>query len=100
LAIAFVAAALFLALALQVSFGNPFWLFFPVAVIASTWTPCNDTRHDGCISYAQPGKAMDAKLWVDDREFRAPSILACGHLSDSELTKAEAGPPHWGGDFK
>jgi C4-dicarboxylate-specific signal transduction histidine kinase len=37
LAIAFVAAALFLSLALQVSFGNPFWLFFPVAVIASTW---------------------------------------------------------------
>src|SRR5580700_7974408 len=36
-AIAFVAAALFLSLALQVSFGNPFWLFFPVAVIASTW---------------------------------------------------------------
>ena len=37
LAIALVAAALFLSLALQVSFGNPFWLFFPVAVIASTW---------------------------------------------------------------
>src|SRR5271170_2230485 len=37
LAIAFVAAALFLSLVLQVSFGNPFWLFFPVAVIASTW---------------------------------------------------------------
>src|SRR5580698_3967647 len=36
-AIAFVAAALFLSLALQVPFGNPFWLFFPVAVIASTW---------------------------------------------------------------
>src|SRR5580658_8251225 len=37
LAIALVAAALFLSLALQVSFGNPFWLFFPAAVIASTW---------------------------------------------------------------
>jgi C4-dicarboxylate-specific signal transduction histidine kinase len=37
LAVAFVAAALFLSLALQVPFGNPFWLFFPVAVIASTW---------------------------------------------------------------
>ena len=37
LAIAFVAAALFLSLALQPSFGNPFWLLFPVAVIASTW---------------------------------------------------------------
>jgi C4-dicarboxylate-specific signal transduction histidine kinase len=36
-AIAVVATALFLSLALQVSFGNPFWLFFPVAVIASTW---------------------------------------------------------------
>jgi C4-dicarboxylate-specific signal transduction histidine kinase len=36
-AIAFVSAALLLSLALQVSFGNPFWLFFPVAVIASTW---------------------------------------------------------------
>src|SRR5580700_3345350 len=36
-AIAMVALALFLSLALQVSFGNPFWLFFPVAVIASTW---------------------------------------------------------------
>src|SRR5271156_3587000 len=37
LAIALVAAALLLSLALQVSFGNPFWLLFPVAVIASTW---------------------------------------------------------------
>jgi len=37
LAIALVAAALSLSLALQVSFGNPFWLFFPVAVIVSTW---------------------------------------------------------------
>jgi C4-dicarboxylate-specific signal transduction histidine kinase len=37
LAIALVAAALFLSLALQPSFGNPFWLLFPVAVIASTW---------------------------------------------------------------
>jgi C4-dicarboxylate-specific signal transduction histidine kinase len=37
LAIAVVSAALFLSLVLQVPFGNPFWLFFPVAVIASTW---------------------------------------------------------------
>lgn len=37
LAIALVAAALFVSLALQISFGNPFWLLFPVAVIASTW---------------------------------------------------------------
>ena len=37
LAIALVAAALFLSLALQLSFGNPFWLLFPAAVIASTW---------------------------------------------------------------
>jgi C4-dicarboxylate-specific signal transduction histidine kinase len=37
LGIALVAAALFLSLALQPSFGNPFWLLFPVAVIASTW---------------------------------------------------------------
>jgi C4-dicarboxylate-specific signal transduction histidine kinase len=37
LAIALVAAALLLSLALQPSFGNPFWLLFPVAVIASTW---------------------------------------------------------------
>jgi C4-dicarboxylate-specific signal transduction histidine kinase len=37
LAISLVASALLLSLALQVSFGNPFWLFFPVAVIASTW---------------------------------------------------------------
>jgi C4-dicarboxylate-specific signal transduction histidine kinase len=36
-AIGLVSAALFLSLALQVPFGNPFWLFFPVAVIASTW---------------------------------------------------------------
>src|SRR5580692_9078456 len=36
-AIALVALALFLSLVLEVSFGNPFWLFFPVAVIASTW---------------------------------------------------------------
>ena len=37
LAIAFASAALGLSLVLQVPFGNPFWLFFPVAVIASTW---------------------------------------------------------------
>ncbi len=37
LTIAFVAAALFLSLLLEVRFGNPFWFFFPVAVIASTW---------------------------------------------------------------
>ncbi len=37
LAIALVSVALFLSLVLQVPFGNPFWLFFPVAVVASTW---------------------------------------------------------------
>src|SRR6202522_4291451 len=37
LAIALVAAALLLSLSMQPSFGNPFWLLFPVAVIASTW---------------------------------------------------------------
>src|ERR1700722_13628328 len=37
LAIVFGSAALFLSLALGDSFGNPFWLFFPVAVIVSTW---------------------------------------------------------------
>ncbi len=37
LAIVMVSAALLLSLALQVPFGNPFWLFFPVAVIGSTW---------------------------------------------------------------
>ena len=37
LAIALVSTALFLSLVLQVPFGSPFWLFFPVAVIASTW---------------------------------------------------------------
>jgi C4-dicarboxylate-specific signal transduction histidine kinase len=37
LAIASVSAALFLSLVLQVPFGNPFWLFFPIGVIASTW---------------------------------------------------------------
>ena len=36
-AIALVSMALFLSLVLQVPFGNPFWFFFPVAVIASTW---------------------------------------------------------------
>ena len=36
-AIAIVSTALFLSLVLQVPFGNPFWFFFPVAVIASTW---------------------------------------------------------------
>ncbi len=38
LAVALVATALFLSLILQVPFGNPFWLFFPVAVITTTWT--------------------------------------------------------------
>lgn len=37
LATALVAAALFLSLVLQVPFGNPFWLFFSVAVVVSTW---------------------------------------------------------------
>jgi len=37
LAIIFVSAALVLSLVLEVPFGNPFWFFFPVAVIASTW---------------------------------------------------------------
>jgi C4-dicarboxylate-specific signal transduction histidine kinase len=37
LAIIFVGAALWLSIVLQSSFGNPFWLFFPAAVIASTW---------------------------------------------------------------
>jgi C4-dicarboxylate-specific signal transduction histidine kinase len=37
LAIVFVGAALSLSLVLQSPFGNPFWLFFPAAVIASTW---------------------------------------------------------------
>jgi C4-dicarboxylate-specific signal transduction histidine kinase len=36
-AIGFISVALFLSLVLQESFGNPFWLFFAVAVIASTW---------------------------------------------------------------
>ncbi len=37
LAIALVAIALLLSLVLRVPFGNPFWFFFPVAVIGSTW---------------------------------------------------------------
>jgi C4-dicarboxylate-specific signal transduction histidine kinase len=36
-AIALVLAALLLSLVLQVPFGNPFWFFFAIAVIASTW---------------------------------------------------------------
>jgi C4-dicarboxylate-specific signal transduction histidine kinase len=37
LAIVLVSLALFVSLALQHSFGNPFWFFFSVAVILSTW---------------------------------------------------------------
>jgi C4-dicarboxylate-specific signal transduction histidine kinase len=37
LAIALVSIAFWLSLVLQVPFGNPFWLFFAVAVIASSW---------------------------------------------------------------
>jgi C4-dicarboxylate-specific signal transduction histidine kinase len=37
LAIVFVSLALLASLALQHSFGNPFWFFFSVAVILSTW---------------------------------------------------------------
>jgi C4-dicarboxylate-specific signal transduction histidine kinase len=37
LAIALVSMALCLSLILRIPFGNPFWFFFPVAVIASTW---------------------------------------------------------------
>jgi len=37
LAITFVSAAMVLSLVLEVPFGNPFWFFFPVAVVASTW---------------------------------------------------------------
>jgi C4-dicarboxylate-specific signal transduction histidine kinase len=36
LAIALVAAAIYLSLLLEVRFGNPFWFFFPVAIIAAT----------------------------------------------------------------
>ena len=36
-ALVFVALAMLLSLLLEVPFGNPFWFFFPVAVIASTW---------------------------------------------------------------
>ncbi len=36
-AIALVSIALLLSLVLQVPFGNPFWFFFVLAVIASTW---------------------------------------------------------------
>src|SRR5579862_1638298 len=37
IALGLVAAALALSLVLQVPFGNPFWFFFAIAVIASTW---------------------------------------------------------------
>src|SRR5580704_5611154 len=37
LAIGLVTLALLVSLALQNSFGNPFWFFFSVAVIVSTW---------------------------------------------------------------
>ena len=37
LAIALVTGSLSLSLALEASFGNPFWLLFPVAVIAANW---------------------------------------------------------------
>src|ERR1700739_2369152 len=37
LAVVLVSLALCLSLSLRVPFGNPFWFFFPVAVIASTW---------------------------------------------------------------
>lgn len=37
LALVLVAVALLISLALQHSFGNPFWFFFSVAVILSTW---------------------------------------------------------------
>ena len=37
LAIVLVSLALFVSLALQHTFGNPFWFFFSVAVILSTW---------------------------------------------------------------
>ena len=37
LAIALVAGATYLSLVLEVRFGNPFWFFFPVAIIVATW---------------------------------------------------------------
>src|SRR5271154_4478178 len=36
-AVALVAVALWLSLILQIPFGNPFWFFFAIAVIVSTW---------------------------------------------------------------
>jgi C4-dicarboxylate-specific signal transduction histidine kinase len=36
-AILLVVAATYLSLILEIRFGNPFWFFFPVAVIAATW---------------------------------------------------------------
>lgn len=37
IAVALVATALALSLIFEVPFGNPFWFFFPAAVLASTW---------------------------------------------------------------
>jgi C4-dicarboxylate-specific signal transduction histidine kinase len=37
IAILLAAVALWLSLVFEISFGNPFWFFFPCAVIASTW---------------------------------------------------------------
>jgi K+-sensing histidine kinase KdpD len=37
MAILLVGVALWLSLVFEISFGNPFWFFFPSAVIASTW---------------------------------------------------------------
>ncbi len=49
-AIALTSTALFLSLILQVPFGNPFWFFFPVAVIASTWFGGRDLAGSLCCS--------------------------------------------------
>src|SRR5215467_9281278 len=37
IAILLAGVALWLSLVLETSFGNPFWLFFPSAVVASAW---------------------------------------------------------------
>lgn len=49
IAILLTGVALLLSLAFEISFGNPFWFFFPSAVIASTWF-CG--KHPGWLATA------------------------------------------------
>jgi hypothetical protein len=80
LAIVFVALALLTSLALQHSFGNPFWFIFSVAVILSTWfgrIRWGDS-HKPVLTWASSISAQcedDSRIRIEVRVLHLPTLL-------------------------